>query len=134
MPQKDSFVINIREKDLVRVLSYVISQSCDSGVIRKPTWLSSPPKALSKVDIWPSLQALSAKGAIEVHLADFPESDNIDYIRPLDAAYEYLLERAEARKAFWTSWRWNIYATIFTALVSSLLGALLARVSQIIWP
>jgi hypothetical protein len=84
----------------------------------------------SKEDVLRYLGILESRELIEVQWAD----NEIQYFGIRSAAYDYWIKRADARASYWKNWRWNIAAAFATAVVSSLLGAFLARVSQVIWP
>ena len=130
----------VSESDLARVLLHCIDFAEGTGNVYKPgdDFFNSV-KKMSESQVLFSLQALKAKGLIDISTADFPESRNIYYIAIAeDKAYLYIAEREESRRSHLKNWRWNIAAALITGFVSTMfgaiIGALLARVSFIFWP
>jgi len=130
-PVKDD---KLTEKDLERVLLHICALAGDSGKIYRPVGFYESMEKYTSSAFKKAFAALYSKGLIDYNVADLPDSDNINNIVIMSGASAYLVEREDVRKNYWKNWRWNIVAAIVTTIISSLIGAVLARLSLMLCP
>ncbi len=118
-------------KDQERVLSHLLSiPTTVHNTIIKPNHILSSIPGISEDDFYNYLLCLEYKGYVVLNCADYPESDDFYTINITPSGVSYFSDKAEARRQDWRRWRMNIGV----AVVSALTGAILARISMLLWP
>ena len=120
-----------KTRDKERVLKTLIaSRRPFSDDIYKPIGLLEQFPPLSAADCWSLLFTMEEEGLVSVNTADFPESDNIYLIRVLPRGLSYFENKAVKKRETLKNWSINLSV----AAASAMFGALLARLSLLLWP
>jgi hypothetical protein len=126
----------LNEKNIVTVLKYCVNTVGREKEFILPVKVAANFPKIPEEDVYATFDYLHKNEYIKIHQDLISPNENASEYRieVLNSAFNYLLAEEKSRRDFRKNWKWNIWAAIFTAVISSLLGALLARVSQIFWP
>jgi len=121
-----------KTRDKERVLKTLIaSRRPFSDDIYKPIGLLEQFPPLSAADCWSLLSVMSEEHLISVETADYPEDDyGIYSIKVLPLGLAYFEIKAAKRREVLKNWSINLSV----AAASAMFGALLARLSLLLWP
>ena len=117
-----------------QVLSYCVNNADNTGVIYEPVRLSDISPGVKSADIMAVLYVLRNENRIQFLPCEDDSGDTVGAISVLPDAHKYFLDKEKERTGRFANWRWNIWASAATTVVSALLGALLARLSHVLWP
>jgi len=123
----------INRKFFDKVLAYCVDHA-DNGFVYGKINFAEVAYGSNTSDVFAALSLLREEKRIDFLAFEDGDSITIEGISVLPAANKYFLDREKERADRFTNWKWNIGATVITSIISALLGALLARVSLILWP
>ena len=120
-----------KTRDKERVLKTLIaSRRPFSDDIYKPVGFLEQFPPLSAADCWSLLTVMDGEKLISVKTADVPESDDIYVIEVLPLGLSYFETKAAKTRDALKNWSINLSI----AAASALFGAVLARLSLLLWP
>jgi len=122
-----------KEKHINEILSYCFKAAGREGAFHLPKTFAANFKKIKENDVYAVLDYLHENGHIRISRPVIKPEEHEYAVEILTSGKNFLFELEKSKKEFRKNWRWNIWTAIATAIISSLLGAVLARVSQLIW-